>query len=728
MDPSSSISSELAIDEQAVQVEITTRLKSELYKAAFNGNLEAFDAYQGSLHCLMTPNQNTVLHVHLASPDDGTGLIIDLFPFLCCYFRFPAKSLRSTNFVEQILNRSPSLLLKPNAKGEIPLHIAARFGKVNIVELLIKHAKAEHRGLENGIEPAKQMLRMTDNEKNTALHKAVRYGHVEVVHALIQEDPDFSYSVNKSRETPLYIAARRGYNRLVTLIFDKCEFANHDGPCGRTALHAAVMDHNITEHRGLENGIEPAKQMLRMTDNEKNTALHKAVRYGHVEVVHALIQEDPDFSYSVNKSGETPLYIAAKRGYNRLVTLIFDKCEFANHDGPCGRTALHAAVMDHNITEHRGLENGIEPAKQMLRMTDNEKNTALHKAVRYGHVEVVHALIQEDPDFSYSVNKSGETPLYIAARRGYDRLVRMILDRCESSNHDGPCGRTALHAAVMSFDIKSTGEILKKRKNLRKAADENGQTPLHYAAHFGYDRIVKLLLESNKLYSCRRFLDEEDIHGNTPLQVLAASRDLSFWIGHTFKDDVVTVSKENLDSKKKEQISQLLNEVSRGEVAGVSVCPLLHNSIDLERFDKAREARSFVAGLIATVTFAAAITLPGGYYSDQGTAILSHNTAFKVFVIADAIAMVFSLLAINLNYLSALPIAVAKRRLSGAFPFSLMSLFSILSEVALVIAFVASLYAVLKSSLTPAISACTITPGFYYFYLWLRYCVSLLSY
>ncbi|XP_017974606.1 PREDICTED: protein ACCELERATED CELL DEATH 6 [Theobroma cacao] len=589
MDPSSSISSELTIDEQAVQVEITTRLKSELYKAAFNGNLEAFDAYQGSLHCLMTPNQNTVLHVHLASPDDGTGLIIHLFPFLCCYFRFPAKSLRSTNFVEQILNRSPSLLLKPNAKGEIPLHIAARFGKVNIVELLIKHAKAEH----------------------------------------------------------------------------------------------------------------------------------------------------------------------------------------------------------------RGLENEIEPAKQMLRMTDNEKNTALHKAVRYGHVEVVHALIQEDPDFSYSVNKSGEIPLYIAARRGYDRLVRMILDRCESSNHDGPCGRTALHAAVMSFDIKSTGEILKKRKNLRKAADENGQTPLHYAAHFGYDRIVKLLLEwplsaayiidkekmtpllmaarqgsyrtmreiinhcpgcceivdkkgwnfchfaavslfiidlckmflpANKLYSCRRFLDEEDIHGNTPLQVLAASRDLSFWIGHTFKDDVVTVSKENLDSKKKEQISQLLNEVSRGEVAGVAVCPLLHNSIDLERFDKAREARSFVAGLIATVTFAAAITLPGGYYSDQGTAILSHNTAFKVFVIADAIAMVFSLLAINLNYLSALPIAVAKRRLSGAFPFSLMSLFSILSEVALVIAFVASLYAVLKSSLTPAISACTITPGFYYFYLWLRYCVLLLSY
>ncbi|XP_021290968.1 protein ACCELERATED CELL DEATH 6-like [Herrania umbratica] len=588
MDPSSSISSELAIDEQAMQGEITTRLESELYKAAFDGNVEAFDVCPGSLHCLVTPNRNTVLHVYLASQNYKITLI-GLIPFPYISFKAPAKILRSANFVGQILNRSPSLLLKPNAKGEIPLHIAARFGHANIVELLIKRAKAEYRDLENGIEPAKQMLRLTDKEKNTALHKAVRYGHLDAVHALIREDPDFPYSVNKSGESPLYIAARRGYNGLVTVIFDKCESVNHDGPCGRTALHAAVMAPDIRSTR----------EILRKRKN-----LTKAA----------------------DENGQTPLHYAAHFGYHRIVKL----------------------------------------------------------------------LLECDESAAYIADKEKMTPLLLRARQGYYVIVMEIINHCP-----GCC------------------EIV----------DKKGWNFCHFAAVSSLIiHLYDMFLPANNLYSCRRFLDEEDIHGNTPLQVLAASRELSTFIVHTIKDDVVTTSKENLDSKKKEQISQLLNEVGTGEVAGSAVNPLRHNTIDLKGFDKAREARSVVAALIATVTFAAAIALPGGYKSDQGTAILSHNTAFKVFVIADAIAMVFSLLAINFNYLSATPIIVATRRRYGAFQFSLMAIFGLLGEVALVVAFVASLYAVLKSSLILAISACTVILGFYFFYFWLYYFVMMLDY
>lgn len=58
---------------------------------------------------------------------------------------------------------------------------------------------------------------------------------------------------------------------------------------------------------------------------------------------------------------------------------------------------------------------------------------------------------------------------------------------------------------------------------------------------------------------------------------------------------------------------------------------------------------AIVAVLIATVTFAAAFTLPGGYKNEdddgpqQGMAILAKKTAFKVFLISDAIAMVSSI-------------------------------------------------------------------------------------
>ncbi|KAG1347859.1 putative Ankyrin repeat-containing protein [Cocos nucifera] len=56
---------------------------------------------------------------------------------------------------------------------------------------------------------------------------------------------------------------------------------------------------------------------------------------------------------------------------------------------------------------------------------------------------------------------------------------------------------------------------------------------------------------------------------------------------------------------------------------------------------------AIVAVLIATVTFAAAFTLPGGYESDSspnaGNAILANRAAFKAFMVSDSLAMISSI-------------------------------------------------------------------------------------
>ncbi|PPR80237.1 hypothetical protein GOBAR_AA40480 [Gossypium barbadense] len=66
----------------------------------------------------------------------------------------------------------------------------------------------------------------------------------------------------------------------------------------------------------------------------------------------------------------------------------------------------------------------LQQVREMLRIRDQESNTALHEAARCGIVEVVKALLEfEDPDFPYSANKKQETPLYITAMAGDAELT-----------------------------------------------------------------------------------------------------------------------------------------------------------------------------------------------------------------------------------------------------------------------------------------------------------------
>ena len=62
--------------------------------------------------------------------------------------------------------------------------------------------------------------------------------------------------------------------------------------------------------------------------------------------------------------------------------------------------------------------------------------------------------------------------------------------------------------------------------------------------------------------------------------------------------------------------------------------------------DQMRNTLSVVAALLATITFAAGFTLPGGLKSDTGEAMLAKKASFLVFLLADAFAMNTSMLVL----------------------------------------------------------------------------------
>lgn len=129
----------------------------------------------------------------------------------------------------------------------------------------------------------------------------------------------------------------------------------------------------------------------------------------------------------------------------------------------------------------------------------------------------------------------------------------------------------------------------------------------------------------------------------------------------------------------------------------------------ISQMKRAGEVHLIVAVLIATVTFAAGFTLPGGYNDDDGKAILTKKAALKAFIVTDTIAMVLSLSAVLVYFFLASHEKrdMVSKHLLGGF------LLTIIAMEAMVVAFMTGLYAVLPLSSGFPIVTCVISCFFF---------------
>jgi hypothetical protein len=148
----------------------------------------------------------------------------------------------------------------------------------------------------------------------------------------------------------------------------------------------------------------------------------------------------------------------------------------------------------------------------------------------------------------------------------------------------------------------------------------------------------------------------------------------------------------------------------------------------ISTLQKASEVHLIVGALITTVTFAACITMPGGFVgsgegsSHSGSALLRKNVAFTAFIITNTISMVLSSFVVFIHLL--MPYLFNKN-IKGVFPtffrerkrhYDLLSMalnFLLLAMITMVLAFVTGTYAVLVPSLGLAIANCIIGLTFF---------------
>lgn len=128
----------------------------------------------------------------------------------------------------------------------------------------------------------------------------------------------------------------------------------------------------------------------------------------------------------VDSYKETALHLAVYYEHTKLVALLIDAARYLQHDSYDSTSRFEAFV----------------------RQGDDEMNTALHLAVEKGNMDIVKLLVQADPSYLHAQNSYSETPIYLAARLGYNDIVKVICRACTTPAFDGPGGSTALHATI----------------------------------------------------------------------------------------------------------------------------------------------------------------------------------------------------------------------------------------------------------------------------------------
>lgn len=206
------------------------------------------------------------------------------------------------------------------------------------------------------------------------------------------------------------------------------------------------------------NALETTKILIDQGCQVTDTVLHCAVQANSVECVKYLLHIGIDPN-TLDTNGNTPLHLAAEKGYTECLKLILAKSN-----------------------------------KTINLNSKSKQSTALHMAAENGYTECVQILLHTGSTHSV-VNDKKQTPLHLAAKAQCAESVEILLELGAEVNALDIDKRTALHSAVckafLSFHVV---EVLVKWGANVNIQDKYGYAPLHIAALNELSQCVDFLI------------------------------------------------------------------------------------------------------------------------------------------------------------------------------------------------------------------------------------------
>lgn len=374
-----------------------------------------------------------------------------------------------------------------NGSGLTPFHLAAREGDLVILQQLLNAGARAKPATTDSIEDAGEQsspaeFALEDDNTPSPLQLAAQGGHIDVVQELLKYKADYH---PRDGSAALYYAAAGGYGRVVKELLDHGINEVAKDPDGDTALHVATERGHLDV---LAHLLEWPQFKVNATNDIEWTPLHKAAKLGNVEIAKNLIASGAQILRETD-NGETPLHIAAGEGHLLVVKELQRALDTSHTRDREGRTAFSLAV-------ERGHTAVVEELLQAYEKytSESDETYPFHSAVREGHKDIVQLFLDSKWDLN-SRNNNQETPLHVAAYSSL-LIVELLLKAGANVDAIDEDGETPLSFAARMGSAEIVKALLNAGANI-EAKDNNGETPLYRASYNGRVGVVKELLASS---------------------------------------------------------------------------------------------------------------------------------------------------------------------------------------------------------------------------------------
>ncbi|EOA20332.1 hypothetical protein CARUB_v10000638mg [Capsella rubella] len=275
----------------------------------------------------------------------------------------------------------PCLVLEPNSKDQLPLHVAAHVGHSAVVEALVAVVTF-----------FSDRLSEEDRERLNPYVLRDKYRYIEgrymdMAACLVNANQGASFLENNEGVSSLYMAVRARDASLVEAILKTTGNEDLEGKksnldlklqgrndlahtcCFEGQKYKCVFDVILNEYPSLEDeqdeegrtcgaSIGFYEGVCNLLDRSTKSVYVCAKMNGHIRIVNEILKRCPDSKLLLNKLGQSVLHIAAKIGEDNLVKSLMlsnDTKHMGVRQDVDGNTPLHLATLNWRYRSIRNL-------------------------------------------------------------------------------------------------------------------------------------------------------------------------------------------------------------------------------------------------------------------------------------------------------------------------------------------------------------------------------------